>query len=152
MEESGGLMLMGEFNHTIDNKNRLIIPSKLRNELGNEAVITRGLDKCLFIYSKKEWESIVSKLSNLPFTKKSVRDFNRFFLSSASTIVFDKMGRVSLSQSLLNYANLNKECVIIGVNDRVEVWDKNEFDTFISSNLDNFSDMAENLFEGGQDA
>ena len=145
-------MLMGEFNHSIDDKNRLIIPSKLRNELGNEAVITRGLDKCLFIYSKKEWESIVSKLSNLPFTKKSVRDFNRFFLSSASTIVFDKMGRVSLSQSLLNYANLNKECVIIGVNDRVEVWDKNEFDTFISSNLDNFSDMAENLFEGGQDA
>ena len=145
-------MLMGEFNHSIDDKNRLIIPSKLRNELGNEAVITRGLDKCLFIYSKKEGESIVSKLSNLPFTKKSVRDFNRFFLSSASTIVFDKMGRVSLSQSLLNYANLNKECVIIGVNDRVEVWDKNEFDTFISSNLDNFSDMAENLFEGGQDA
>lgn len=145
-------MLMGEFNHSIDDKNRLIIPSKLRNELGNEAVITRGLDKCLFIYSKKEWESIVSKLSNLPFTKKSVRDFNRFFLSSASTIVFDKMGRVNLSHSLLNYANLNKECVIIGVNDRVEVWDKNEFDTFISSNLDNFSDMAENLFEGGQDA
>ena len=145
-------MLMGEFNHSIDDKNRLIIPSKLRNELGNEAVITRGLDKCLFIYSKKEWESIVSKLSNLPFTKKSVRDFNRFFLSSASTIVFDKMGRVNLSQSLLNYANLNKECVIIGVNDRVEVWDKNVFDTFISSNLDNFSDMAENLFEGGQDA
>lgn len=145
-------MLMGEFNHSIDDKNRLIIPSKLRNELGNEAVITRGLDKCLFIYSKKEWESIVSKLSNLPFTKKGVRDFNRFFLSSASTIVFDKMGRVNLSQSLLNYANLNKECVIIGVNDRVEVWDKNEFDTFISSNLDNFSDMAENLFEGGQDA
>lgn len=145
-------MLMGEFNHSIDDKNRLIIPSKLRNELGNEAVITRGLDKCLFIYSKKEWESIVSKLSNLPFTKKIVRDFNRFFLSSASTIVFDKMGRVNLSQSLLNYANLTKECVIIGVNDRVEVWDKNEFDTFISSNLDNFSDMAENLFEGGQDA
>ncbi len=145
-------MLMGEFNHSIDDKNRLIIPSKLRNELGNEAVITRGLDKCLFIYSKKEWESIVSKLSNLPFTKKSVRDFNRFFLSSASTIVFDKMGRVNLSHSLLNYANLTKECVIIGVNDRVEVWDKNEFDTFISSNLDNFSDMAENLFEGGQDA
>lgn len=145
-------MLMGEFNHSIDDKNRLIIPSKLRNELGNEVVITRGLDKCLFIYSKKEWESIVSKLSNLPFTKKSVRDFNRFFLSSASTIVFDKMGRVNLSQSLLNYANLTKECVIIGVNDRVEVWDKNEFDTFISSNLDNFSDMAENLFEGGQDA
>lgn len=145
-------MLMGEFNHSIDDKNRLIIPSKLRNELGNEAVITRGLDKCLFIYSEKEWESIVSKLSNLPFTKKSVRDFNRFFLSSASTIVFDKMGRVNLSQSLLNYANLTKECVIIGVNDRVEVWDKNEFDTFISSNLDNFSDMAENLFEGGQDA
>ena len=145
-------MLMGEFNHSIDDKNRLIIPSKLRNELGNETVITRGLDKCLFIYSNKEWESIVSKLSNLPFTKKSVRDFNRFFLSSASTIVFDKMGRVNLSQSLLNYANLTKECVIIGVNDRVEVWDKNEFDTFISSNLDNFSDMAENLFEGGQDA
>lgn len=111
----GITMLMGEFNHSIDDKNRLIIPSKLRNELGNEAVITRGLDKCLFIYSKKEWESIVSKLSNLPFTKKSVRDFNRFFLSSASTIVFDKMGRVNLSQSLLNYANLTKECVIIGV-------------------------------------
>lgn len=145
-------MLMGEFHHSIDQKGRLIIPSKLRGELGNEAVITRGLDKCLFIYSKNEWENIVKKLSALPFTKKDVRDFTRFFLSGASTIEFDKMGRINISSPLIKYANINKDCVIVGVNERLEVWSKEEFDTFMETKLDSFSDMAENLFSGGYDA
>ena len=145
-------MLMGEFHHSIDEKGRLIIPSKLRGELGNEVVITRGLDKCLFIYSKMEWDKIVSKLRNLPFTKKDARDFSRFFLSGATVMDFDRMGRINITSPLVHYANLNKDCVIIGVNERIEVWAEDEFNTFMENNLDNFSDIAENLFNGEIDA
>lgn len=142
-------MLMGEYHHSLDEKNRLIIPSKFRCELGEEVIVTRGLDKCLFIYSKKEWESIVNKLSSLPFTKKDARDFNRFFLSGATTIGFDKQGRINISSPLVTYANLTKDCVIIGVNERLEIWDEEVFNSFIDNNIDNFSDIAENLFESG---
>ena len=145
-------MLMGEFHHSIDEKGRLIIPSKLRGELGNEVVITRGLDKCLFIYSKVEWDKIVSKLRNLPFTKKDARDFSRFFLSGATVMEFDHSGRINITSPLVRYANLTKECVIIGVNERLEVWSLEEFNTFMENNLDNFSNIAENLFSGGEDA
>ena len=148
MEESGGLMLMGEFNHTIDNKNRLIIPSKLRSELEG-ATITRGLDKCLAIYPKNEWDKIVNKLATLPFTKSDARNVNRFIFSGASTIVFDKMGRINLPANLVSYASLVKDCVIIGVNERVEVWDKEAFDAFMNENMDSFAEMAEDLFAGG---
>ena len=148
MEESGGLMLMGEFNHTIDNKNRLIIPSKLRSELDG-ATITRGLDKCLAIYPKNEWDKIVNKLATLPFTKSDARNVNRFIFSGASTIVFDKMGRINLPANLVSYASLVKDCVIIGVNERVEVWDKEAFDPFMNENMDSFAEMAEDLFAGG---
>lgn len=143
------LMLMGEFNHTIDNKNRLIIPSKFRQELEG-SVITRGLDKCLAIYPKNEWDNIVNKLKSLPFTKSSARNVSRFIFSGADTISFDKMGRITIPNSLSSYANLSKDCIIIGVNDRLEIWDKNVYDEFISNNIDDFSNMAENLF-GGSD-
>ena len=151
MEESGGLMLMGEFNHTIDNKNRLISPSKRRSE-SDGATITRGLDKCLAIYPKNEWDKIVNKLATLPFTKSDARNVNRFIFSGASTIVFDKMGRINLPANLVSYASLVKDCVIIGVGDRLEVWDKTLYDEFVSNNIDNFSDMAENLFGGSNEA
>lgn len=140
-------MLMGEYHHSIDEKGRLIIPSKFRNELGTEFIVTRGLDKCLFVYSKKEWEKIVSKLSSLPFTKKDARDFLRFFLSGATVCEFDKQGRINITSPLVRYANLLKDCVIIGVNERLEIWGEEEFNTFITKNEDNFSDIAENLFD-----
>lgn len=142
-------MLMGEFHHSIDDKGRLIIPSKLRSELGVEAVITRGLDKCLFIYSKEEWTKIASELKTLPFTKTAARNVSRFFLSGASTTLFDKQGRINIPAPLTSYANLTKDCVIIGVNERVEVWDKEAFDAFMIENMDSFAEMAEDLFAGG---
>lgn len=137
---------MGEFHHNLDEKDRVIVPSKLRNELGDEVVITRGLENCLFIYSKNEWNTVVAKLKTLPFTKKDARNFNRMFLSGAIFASFDKQGRIKLSMPLKNYAELDKECVIIGVNDRLELWAKEKWDTFLEESKEEFSDLADNLF------
>jgi MraZ protein len=139
-------MLMGEYHHTIDDKGRLIIPSKFRYDLGDKFVITKGLDGCLFVYPKNEWDNIISKLKILPFTKKDARIFMRFFLSGATECEFDKQGRISITSPLAEYAELTKECVIIGVNDRLEIWSKNRFETFFDDNEDKLSDIAENLF------
>ena len=144
-------MFMGEYHHNIDDKNRLIIPSKFRDELGEEFIITRGIDACLFVYSKSNWQKIVDKLETLPFTKKDARNFNRFFLSGATAVELDKQGRAGISQTLTNYAALDKECVVIGVGDRLEIWAKENWDNFYNSAKDNMSDIAENLFDGGLD-
>lgn len=141
-------MLMGEYHHNIDEKNRLIIPSKFRNEIGDEFVITRGLEKCLFVYSKNEWDKIVKKLSALPFTKKDSRNFIRFFMSGATLCMLDKSGRTSITSPLVHYAGLTHDCVIIGANDRLEIWDSKEWENFFNTNEENFADIAENLFEG----
>ena len=141
-------MLIGEYHHNIDEKGRLIIPSKFRDEIGSEFIVTRGLDGCLFIYSMKEWEKIISKLQTLPFTKKDARTFNRFFLSSATVCEFDRQGRINIPSVLINYANIQKECTIIGVNDRLEVWSSDKFDALIEENTAAIDEVAENLFEG----
>lgn len=142
-------MLMGEFHHNIDEKNRLVIPSKFRNELGEKFIVTRGLDNCLFIYSMSEWEKLVEKLKTLPFTQMNARKFSRFFLSGAIDAEFDRSGRVSITSPLIEYAGITKECVIIGVSDRLEIWSKESWDNFLSDNEDTFSDIAENLFTTG---
>ena len=147
MVESGDNMLMGEFHHNLDEKGRIIIPSKIREELGDNVIITRGLEDCLFIYSMNEWEKVVAKLRTLPFTKKDARNFTRMFLSGATNLEFDKQGRVKISTPLLEYASLKKECVIIGVNDRLEVWAKEKWDSFVSCSKDDLSDVADHLFE-----
>lgn len=141
-------MLMGEYHHNIDDKNRLIIPSKFREEIGDKFVVTRGLDGCLFVYSLNEWTKLINKLQSLPFTKKDARTFTRFMLSAASIYEFDKQGRINLVNSLINYANITKECVIIGVNDRLEIWAVERFNELLS-NSDELSLIAENLFDGG---
>lgn len=141
-------MLIGEYHHNIDEKGRLIIPSKFREDIGDEFVITRGLDGCLAIYGLKEWNNIVSKLKALPFTKKDARTFTRFFMSSASTLELDKQGRINIPSNLINYANLQKECTIIGVNDRLEIWASDKFNSLIEENITAIDDVAENLFEG----
>ncbi len=141
------MMLIGEYHHNIDEKGRLIIPSKFRDDIGEKFVVTRGLDGCLFVYALKEWESIISKLKTLPFTKKDARTFNRFFMSGATVCEFDKQGRINLSSSLIKYADLKKECTIIGVNDRLEIWATEKFDSLIEDNLSAINDVAENLFE-----
>ena len=140
-------MFMGEYHHNIDDKGRIIIPSKFRYELGEKFIITRGIDSCLFVYPKVEWTKIISQLNELSFTKKDVRAFQRFFLSGATECEFDKQGRINITSPLAGYADLTKECVVIGVNDRLEIWSKENFDKFLKENIDNLSDIAENLFE-----
>ena len=136
---------MGEYHHIIDEKGRLTIPSKIRYELGDGFVITRGLDNCLSIYPKVEWNSIIEKYKLLPQTK-DVRNFMRIFLSGATTLEFDKQGRINRPSTLIEFANLTKECIIIGVNNRIEIWSQDNWNNFIKVNEDNFSDIADNLF------
>ena len=137
---------MGEYHHSIDEKGRIIIPSKFRNELGDSFVITRGLENCLFVYSLVEWNKIVDRLKKLPFTKKDARNFTRFFLSGATVTELDKQGRANISSTLIDFANLEKECIVIGVNDRLEIWSKDNWENFFNTNSDKLSDIAENLF------
>ena len=139
-------MLMGEFHHNLDDKNRLIIPSKFRYELGSKFIVTRGIEKCLFVYSVDEWNKIIEKLNTLPFTNKDARTFMRMFLSGATECELDNNGRVCINGPLMNYASLSKDCVVIGVGDRLEIWDQDMFDNFFNDNIENFSDVAENLF------
>lgn len=140
-------MLMGEFHHTIDEKGRIIIPSKFREELGNNFIITRGLEECLFIYSVENWNKITSKLNSLPFTKRDARSFTRFFLSGATAAEFDKQGRINITSPLVSYAELKKECVIIGVGDRLEIWSSEKWNNFYEENKENLSNIAENIFD-----
>ena len=148
-------MFMGEYHHNIDEKGRLIIPSKFRYELGEKFVITRGIEECLFVYSMEEWNKIIgnkhhkdelAKLKELPFTSKDARTFMRMFLSGATECELDKNGRVNIVNTLSSYAGITKECVILGVNDRLEIWSEDKFNNFFNNNIENFSDIAENLF------
>ena len=138
-------MFMGEYHHTIDDKGRLTIPAKIRYELGSNFIVTRGLDKCLAIYPSVEWSKVINKYKELPDTKDA-RKFKRFLLSGANQNDFDKQGRVNISIPLIEYAELEKDCIIIGVDDHLEVWSKNNWDTFIKENEDDLSDIADKLF------
>lgn len=140
-------MLIGEYYHNLDEKKRLIIPSKFREEIGNKFIITKGLDGCLYVYSMESWEKIINKLKALSFTKKDARTFKRFFLSSASLCEFDKQGRITLNASLVEHASIIKECVIIGVDDRLEIWALEKLNTLIDLTKDKLDEIAENLFE-----
>lgn len=140
-------MLIGEYHHSIDEKGRLIIPQKFREELGESFIVTRGLDGCLFVYPMTEWNLIIDKLKHLPFTKKDARSFMRFFLSGATVCGFDKQGRINIASPLINYANLDKECIVIGVNDRLEIWSEENWSSFFKSKESDLSDIAESLFE-----
>ena len=146
-EKWGIIMLMGEYRHNIDEKGRLILPAKFREELGENFIITRGLEECLFVYTMDEWQKITKRLNNLPFTKKDARSFMRFFLSGATAAEFDKQGRINITSPLITYADLKKECVIIGVGDRIEIWSQEKWDNFYDTNKDSLSDIAETLFD-----
>jgi MraZ protein len=136
---------MGQFFHTVDDKGRLTIPSKLREELGTNFVLTRGLDNCLAVYPKAEWENIIKKYKELPPTT-DVRNFMRIFLSGAVTCDFDKLGRINIPSLLLDFAKLKKDCIIVGVNDRAEIWASEVWNEFIKQNETNMSDIADSLF------
>ena len=140
-------MLMGEYHHNIDEKGRLTLPAKFREELGENFIITRGLDKCLFVYSMSEWDKISKQLNSLPFTKQDARSFMRFIYSGATATEFDKQGRINITSPLITYANLKKECVIIGVGDRLEIWSSDKWNDFYTTNEDRLSEIAETLFD-----
>ena len=140
-------MFIGEYHHTIDDKGRIIIPAKFRAELGSNFVVTRGIESCLFVYPNKNWNQICEKLNSLPFTRKDARIFNRFFMSGATNVELDKQGRINILAPLVQYAKLEKECVIIGTGDRLEIWALDEWMSFFDSTKENMSDIAENLFD-----
>ncbi len=136
-------MFIGEYEHSVDAKGRLIMPAKLREDIGEKFVVTKGLDGCLFAYSQNEWLNFEEKLKTLPLTNKNARDFVRFFLAGATECEIDKQGRFLISGNLRNYANLEKEVVIVGVLNRIEIWNKEKW-----SNVDeNISadEIAENM-------
>ncbi len=143
-------MFMGEYHHNIDEKGRIVLPGKFRSDI-TKIVVTRGLEKCLYLYTIEDWEKVVNKLNTLPFTKKDARTFMRSFFAGASVCEFDKMGRINITSPLVSYAGLTKDCVIIGVNDRIEIWDENTYNAYMQENASKLEDIAENLFEGSSE-
>ena len=139
-------MFMGEYHHNIDEKGRIVIPTKFREILQDKFIVVRGIEKCLYIYAKKDWDKLVEKLNTLPFTKKDARTFIRSFFSGATECEFDRQGRTCIASPLIVYAGLSKECVIIGANDRIEIWGLTEWNEFLAQNEEKLSDIAENLF------
>lgn len=140
-------MFMGEYQHSIDAKGRLIIPSKFREILGPNFVITRGMDQCIFGYPMSEWKQVEEKLKSLPFTKKDARAFTRFFFSGAQESELDKQGRVNIPANLRNYAKLEKDCVVIGVSNRIEVWSQSVWEEYYSDSESSFEEISEELLD-----
>lgn len=138
---------MGEYRHTIDEKGRLIIPAKFREALGQSFVVTRGLDNCLFVYPPHEWSQLEQKLKTLPFTRSDARAFTRFFFSGATEVEVDKQGRAHLPANLRKYAQLTKECVVIGVSNRVEIWSHDVWEDYFAQSEESFNDIAEKIVD-----
>lgn len=138
-------MIIGEYEHSLDTKSRLIMPAKLREDVGEKFIITKGLDGCLFGFSKQEWENFEEKLKTLPLTNKNARDFVRFFLSGAIVEELDKQGRFLIPANLKEYANLDKEVVITGVGTRIEIWDKAKWKAYNSEENLSADQIAENM-------
>lgn len=141
-------MFIGEYSHSLDNKNRMIIPAKLREELGGKFIITKGLDGCLYAYPIEEWKVLEEKLKSLPLTNKDARAFVRFFFSGASEIEIDKQGRGLIPQNLLEYAGISKEIISIGVLTKVEIWSKEKWEDYNDDNID-YNELAEKMSELG---
>ena len=142
-------MLIGEFEHSIDTKGRLVLPAKIKDDLGKEFIVTKGLDGCLFGYSLAEWSKFEEKLKTLPLTNKITRDFVRFFLSGAVEEETDKQGRFLLPANLREYASLTKDAVIIGVGTRIEIWDKKKWNEYNSEENLSVDKIAEKMTEIG---
>lgn len=142
-------MLMGEYQHKMDSKGRVIIPAKFREELGDQFVATRGLDNCLFVYPMDEWGKLEKKLSSLPITSKDARTFTRFFFSGATECELDKQGRMSIPANLREFAALDKQIVIIGLSSRIELWASENWNNYLDSAEDASDDIAAAMEELG---
>ncbi len=142
-------MFLGEYSHTIDSKKRLAIPSKFREQLGKEAVLTRGLDNCLFLFPKREWEVLASKLGKLPIGQKDARGFGRLMLAGAFDVEMDSLGRILIPDYLKKYASLKKQIVIAGLYNRLEIWDEDKWNQYKQKTEKEVGDVAERLGELG---
>lgn len=142
-------MFIGEHQHIIDDKSRVIMPSKFREDLGYNFIMTKGLDNCLFVYPKEEWMVLEEKLRSLPLTNRDARAFVRFFFAGATECTLDKQGRVLIPSNLREHAKLTKEAVIIGVATRIEIWSKKEWDTYNDDDSLSYDSIAEKMAELG---
>lgn len=140
-------MFFGEFRHNIDTKGRLSIPAKMRNQCGENVYVTRGNDGCLSIYTEEGWQNYYEELLKLPQKKKSTRVYMRLVTSLTSLCEFDKLGRINIPLRLREEGNLEKECVIVGVGDHIEIWNQELWDNFYDDNKDSFDDIYEDLEE-----
>ncbi len=140
-------MFMGEYQHTIDAKGRLFIPARFREGLGDSFIITKGLDGCLFVYTRDEWDALEQKLKSLPFTRGDARAFVRFFFSGAAICEVDKQGRILIPGNLREYALLEKDAVIIGVSTRVEIWSRVQWDQYSARAASSYEEIAEKLID-----
>ena len=144
-------MFYGEFEHSIDRKGRLILPAKFREVAKNQFVekffVTRGLDKCLFMFSEEEWRSQENKFKTMSFTKQQSRTFNRLLFSGAQEVAFDKQGRILLPQYLKDFADIKRDVMIVGVSNRIEIWAKDSWTEFYGNSRQSFEEIAEKLMD-----
>lgn len=141
------MMFMGEYNHTIDAKGRLIVPSKFRESLGDEFVVTKGFDGCLYVFDEEEWTALEQKIKTLPLTNKQARQFARFFLAGAASVEVDKQGRILVPGVLREFADLSKDVTLVGVGSRIEIWDKTRYED--TNTFEDMEEVAEHLTELG---
>lgn len=142
-------MFIGEYSHNLDDKGRLAVPKKFRADLERGIVVTRGLDRCLFVYTMEEWKEIATKLSNLPFSQSNSRAFSRLMLAGAMDLVPDKQGRVSIPEYLREYAGLKKDVIVAGLYNRLELWDGHAWREYTERTESASNDIAEQLAELG---
>ena len=140
-------MFKGEYNHTVDTKGRLIVPSKFREALGEMFVVTKGLDGCLFVYPNEEWQNIEEKFREIPLTTKDARKFSRFFFAGAADCEVDKQGRILLPSVLREFAAIQKEVVLVGVLNRIEIWSRERW--LDENTYDDMDEVAEHMAELG---
>lgn len=144
-------MFYGEYQHTIDRKGRIILPAKFREAAKSNFIekffVTRGLDKCLFMFAEDEWKNQEQKFKSMPFTKQEARRFNRIYFSGAQELIPDKQGRILLPQYLKEFAGIKRDIVIIGVANRIEIWDKNLWQEFYKTAQEGFEEIAEKIIE-----
>lgn len=139
-------MFMSEYNHTVDAKGRLIIPAKFRDTLGEEFVVSKGMDGCLFVYANEDWNAFEQKLTSLPLINKEARQFARFFLAGAASVELDKQGRILLPAGLREFAGLDKDVVLVGVGSRIEIWSKEKWESInMDTNMDDITAAMEGL-------
>ena len=138
-------MFIGEYYHNLDAKGRIIIPAKFRDELNGTFILTRGLDGCLTIYSTEKWEKIFEEINKLPETKKATRQYLRMLTANACECTLDNQGRILIPANLSGSVNITKECVVVGANSHVEIWDKATWNAYMDDASENFEDIAESL-------